>query len=515
MAEPRLLLALDSGTQSSRALLFDEHGTILSIGRKQHAPMKFPSPGAVEQDPHDIRDALYHGIRECLQQWGGDPSQIAGAALTTQRNTVLPLAEDGSPLMDAVSWLDRRTAGVDSEPTGWLRFLLKAMGKNAMISRLLAKSWPRIWREQIPEVVGRMHRIAPIEGWLNHELTGNVAAAPGGLVGLWPLDVKRLDWDKKQIMHKMLGYRREWLPDIVQPGQLVGKLREEAAQATGLPAGLPVYACGGDKQAEALGGGALSTERGVAAISLGTGSSICVPWPTALSSRKYLWVTMAAAEPGAYSLEYLLFRGMWTARWFARELARDLEAVAEQTGRAVEAMLCDEAATVPAGSDGLMVWPRWSPTLQHPLETGAAVGLRETHTRAHFFRALLEGIAFDLRRGLGILEKGAGMNIERIIVAGGGSRSDIVVQILADVLGLPVTRPESEELSALGAAMVAALGAGIHPTPAAAVEAMRGPTAEIKPQPETAAHYDRIYRKVYLPGLKSCHRISATLSHAR
>lgn len=512
MDDSRLLMALDSGSQSSRALLFDAAGNILSMSQHKHAPMKYPMPGAVEQDPLDIREALFASIRECLAQWGGDPRTIAGAALTTQRNTVLPLAADGAPLADAVSWLDRRTASADAEPTTWLRWLLKALGEKALIPRLLAKSWPRQWRERCPDMLAAMWKIAPIEGWLNHQLTGRVAVGPGGLVGPWPFAVKTLAWSETNLLYTMLGYRREWLPDIVPSGQKIGELTAEAARQTGLPAGLPLFACGGDKQAEALGGGLLSSRRGDAAISLGTGSSICVPWPKAVESRRYHWIAMGAAEPGAYCLEYLVFRGMWTARWFAHELARDLEASAAQTGKSVEALLCEEAQQVPAGCDGLMVWPRWSPTLQHPLETGAAVGLRETHTRAHFFRALLEGIAYDLRRGRTILERATGMQVNRLMVAGGGARSRIVVQILADVFGLPVVRPLSEELSARGAAMVAAIGAGIYRSAQETVSAMRANTETFTPQADDAARYDRIYRSIYLPGLKSCHRISKTLS---
>ncbi|HPQ69077.1 MAG TPA: FGGY family carbohydrate kinase [bacterium] len=511
----RLLLALDSGSQSSRALLFDAAGNILASSQHQHAPMKYPMPGAVEQDPLDIREALYASVRECLNRWGGDVGRIAGAALTTQRNTMLPVAADGAPLADAVSWLDRRTASVDSEPTAWLRWLLKMMGEKALIPRLVAKSVPRQWRERCPDILDSTWKIASIEGWLNHQLTGRVAVGPGGVVGTWSLAVKHLAWSDSNLLYTLLGFRREWLPDIVPSGQKIGEITATAAAQTGLPQGLPLFACGGDKQAEALGGGLLSSRRGEAAVSLGTGSSICVPWTKALESRNYQWIAMGAAEPNAFCLEYLLFRGMWTARWFANELARDLVQSAAQTGKPAEALLCEEASKVPAGCDGLMVWPRWSPTLQQPRETGAAVGLRETHTRAHFFRALLEGIAYDLRRGRHILERATKMKIERLLVAGGGARSRTIVQILCDVLDLPVMRPESEELSARGAAMVAAIGCGVYADAPEAVRAMASPAETFTPQADNAARYETIYRTIYLPGLKTCHRISSSLRGAR
>lgn len=512
MSVKQFVLALDSGSQSSRALLFDAQGVVLAKGGGVHAPMLHPEPGAVEQNPVDIRDCLFAAIRECLQQWGGDPAAIAGASLTTQRSTVLLADSDGKPLIDAVSWLDRRSASIASEPSKFLRCILKMMGENALLPRLLSKSWPRQWRERIPEILAAAAWISPIEGWLHHQLTGKNAVAPGGVAGAWPFEAKKRAWAKGNLLYKLLGYQRRWLPEIIEAGQPIGPLTDYAASQTGLPASLVLYACGGDKQAEALGANVRADRRDVAAVSLGTGSSICIPVPKPVESLKYNWLTMVGCEPGLWFMEYLLFRGMWTVRWFARELARDLEIKAAQTGRSAEEYLCEEAKKVPAGADGLVIWPRWSPTLQFPVETGSCIGLRETHTRSHFFRALLEGIGFDLKRGLGILEKGSGAKIAEVRVGGGGSRSSIVVQILADILGLPVVRPSSEELAARGAAIVAAVGSGVHGSYDEAIAAMVPEAAVVQPDLEATARYAKIYREVYLPGLKTIRRLSGKLS---
>lgn len=509
------VLALDAGTQSSRALLMDPDGNVVGIGRKQHAPMLYPEPGAVEQNPADILDCLFYSIRHCVKDWGGDPGQIAGAALTTQRSCVIATDSKGAPLRDAVSWLDRRTAGFDSEPSRFLRTVLKAMGKNALIPRLLSKSVPRQWRERNPELFENLSWVAPLEAWLLFQMTGQMAIAPGGIAGPWPFDCKKRDWADSSLLYTLLGFEKSWLPKIVEPGDLVGKVTEQAAEKTGLKPGMPIFACGGDKQAEALGAGVRSIKKGVAAVSLGTGSSISIPWEKPVQHRKYNWITMASAEKGSWSLEYLLFRGLWTARWFADELGHDLVPVSEKTGRPVEALLCDEAEKIPAGSDGLVTWPRWSPTLQHPFETGTAVGFREIHTRGHFFRSLLEGIAYDLKRGMGILERATGSKIQSICVGGGGSRSDVVVQILADVLGLPVSRPPSEELAARGAAIVAAAGSKVHATVDEAIDKMVPEAPVVQPDPESNARYEQIYRRVYLPGLRILRKSSNALTSLR
>ena len=495
-----VILALDSGSQSSRALLFDPSGRVLASSGHPHSAMLHPAPGAVEQSPADIRDALFASIRACLQAWGGDPAAIVGASLTTQRNTLVPAASCGRPLRDAVSWLDRRTASVGSEPSKLLRAGLRLLGDQAMVPRLLAKSVPRQWRESQPELFEELRWVAPLEAWLHHQLTGVMAMAPGGMAGVLPSDLGGRGWSKSGLLHKLLGFDRGWLPEIVEAGQEVGRIHAAAAAATGLTEGLPLYACGGDKQAEALGAGVRLAEPGVAAVSMGTASSIMLPWATAKQSARYHWLTLCSAEAGSWQLEYMVFRGMWTVGWFARNFGGDLKQRAEAEGKPVEALLCAEAEAVPAGSEGVVVWPRWSPTLQDPSETGAIVGLRETHSRAHLFRALLEGVAFDLRRGRAILERATGSRIRELRVGGGGARSPLVVQILADVMNLPVVRPASEELSARGAGIVAAAAAGVHRSVGASVAAMVPEAPRYMPDPERVSTYDALYRSVFSRG---------------
>ncbi|MBT3217937.1 MAG: hypothetical protein HN348_02515 [Proteobacteria bacterium] len=343
--------------------------------------------------------------------------------------------------------------------------------------------------------------IASIEAWLHHQLVGRMALAPGGVVGPWPFDVAKRRWSSSSLLCKALGYKRRWLPDIVDTGQIVGTITAAVAQKTGLPSDLPLYSIGGDKQAEALGAGLRLGASG-AAVSLGTASTLCAPTLVPRISHSYRWFTLAAAEPEAFLLEYMVFRGMWTVGWFARELARDLHGEASRQKCAVEGLLCTEAEGVPAGADGLLALPRWSPSLQYPAEAGAWLGLRETHSRAHMYRALLEGIAFDLRRGRMVIEKAARMKIDEVRVGGGGAKSPLMVQMLADVLNVKVIKPKSEELAARGAAIVAAIGAGLHPSVSSAVEAMVPEPSVVEPNPMRASLYRRRYKEAYLPALE-------------
>ena len=463
--------------------------------------MRYPQPGAVEQDPIDIRDCLFDSIRRCLSGWGGDPSRIAATSLTTQRGVYLALDAQGVPLRDAISWLDRRSADVSAQSSVPLRVLLRLLGADALIPRLMSRSMPRQWRGRDPRLLSELRWVAPLEAWLNFELCSRMALAPGGLAGVLPVDVKKRTWAGPGLLYSLLGYQRAWLPEVVEAGDKIGEVSSSASQATGLPEGLPVISCGGDKQSEALGIGVRSGRPDLAVVSLGTASSIAIASGVPRASSSYRWLTIAAVEPESWQLEYMVFRGFWTVRWFARELAGDLTARAEHEGVAVEALLEQEAMDIPPGSDGLVVWPRWSPSLQEPNETGVVVGLREVHRRGHIYRALLEGIAMDLRRGSELLEKVSGDRIREVRVGGGGSQSDLAVQILADVLGRPVRRPESVELSARGAAIVAAVGAGLHSSMDQAVAAMVPESPLVQPDPARVALYDRLYTEVFEPGL--------------
>lgn len=508
------VLALDSGTQSSRALIFDGAGNVLAKGQHAHQPMTYPEEGAVEQDFVDIRRCLFDSIRDALAAWGGDPAELKGVSVTSQRTVAAPLGADGQPIADAISWLDRRSASGASFG-GVLGKTLGLLGEDALLARLLTKSYPRIWAERAPEVHAAMAKVATLEAYLNQELTGRLAMAPGGMVGANPADAKTRTWSTQPMLHRLLGYRAEWLCDIVEAGGRIGEITAAASEATGLPEGLPVFACGGDKQAEGLGAGVRVASRGVAQISLGTASSVSLAWGKPKASMRYRWLTLCSCEPASWHLEYMVFRGMWTAAWFARNFGGELRPAAEERGLPIEALLCEEAGEIPAGSEGVMTWPRWSPTLQSPAETGTLTGVREVHTRAHLFRSLLEGIAFDLRRGLELLENVTGTPIHEIRVGGGGSRSDVVVQILADVLGRPVSRPPSEELAARGAAIVAAAGAGLHPNLDAAVSAMVPSAPSIPPIPANVVAYDRLYREVFVPGLDDLAPVFNALHHAR
>ena len=288
-----------------------------------------------------------------------------------------------------------------------------------------------------------------------------------------------------------------WLPRLVPPGDVLGVISEAAAEATGIPAGLPLIAAAGDKACEVLGSGAL--EPGIGAISLGTTATFNT------THRRYIEVIPVvppypAAIPGAYSLEVQVYRGFWMIEWFKREFGGAEVARAELEGVETEALFDELVATTPPGSMGLILQPYWSPGVRipGPEAKGAVIGWGDVHTRAHLYRAILEGLAYALREGAERTVKRTKVPITELRVSGGGSQSPAAVQLIADVFGLPTSRPHTHETSGLGAAIDAAVGLGLHPSFEAAVASMTRIAETREPRPMAHDIYEQLYRGVYL-----------------
>lgn len=319
----------------------------------------------------------------------------------------------------------------------------------------------------------------------------------GCMVGYIPFDYKKQTWaPHSHWKWKALPVNPEVLPDLAFPGQQMGVVTRQAAEATGLPEGLPVIAGASDKACEVLGSGCLDPHQ--ACIGYGTTATINV------NSKKYiepipLIPPYPSACPGSYNMEVQIFRGFWMVTWFKEEFAWQEQALARQEGIAAEELLDRLVAEIPPGSMGLMLQPYWSPGLRHPgLEArGAVIGFSGGHTRAHLYRAILEGLAYAIREGRERIEKRSGVPVRELYVCGGGSKSDQMMQITADIFRLPASRPAVYEASGLGAAMLAALGAGLHPDIKSAVGEMTRTSMTFEPNPEHARLYDNLYRKVY------------------
>ncbi|MDX5299518.1 MAG: FGGY-family carbohydrate kinase [Gammaproteobacteria bacterium] len=493
----RYLFAIDNGTQSVRALLFDLDGNLVGKGKEDIEPYFSNQPGWAEQHPEYFWEALG---RACEKLWSSttvDRQQIAGVTLTTQRGTVINLDRRGQPLRPAIIWLDQRHAAVDGPLRGPWGWLFSALGLQDTVTRFREKAQANWIAQQQPELWAQTDKYLLLSGYLNWRLTGRMVDSTGSQVGYLPFDYRRQQWaGKRDFKWQMLPLKASQLPELVTPGTVIGPLTDEAARHLGLPAGLPVVAAASDKACEILGSGGHSPD--VGCMSYGTTATI-----NATSARYVEPVRFMPPYPSAiphhYCTEVMIYRGFWMVSWFKREFGLREQHLAESRGIEPEQLFDELVNSVPPGSMGLMLQPYWSPGVREPgpEAKGAVIGFGDVHTRAHLYRAILEGLAYALREGGERIQKRTGVRMQRLRVAGGGSQSDAAMQLTADIFGLPAERPHTYETSGLGAAMDAAVGLGLMPDFETAVARMTRVGARFNPDPQRQQLYDRLYREVY------------------
>jgi sugar (pentulose or hexulose) kinase len=492
-----VVLAIDNGTQSVRALLFDMQGNLVAKSRVPIEPYFSEHPGWAEQHADYFWQSLCQACQQLWQITDIPKAAIKGVAVTTQRGTVINLDENGQPLRPAIIWLDqRRTEGL-APVTGLWGLAFKLARVSDTVAYLQAEAEANWIYTHQRDIWDRTHKYVLLSGYLNYRLTGRLADSVGSTVAYLPFDYKRHTWSLPHDWKwQALAVKPEHLPELVPPAQTLGTITPEAAAATGLPAGLPVIAAAADKACEVIGAGCLDPHIGC--LSYGTTATINT------THRRYIEVIpilppYPAAVPGAYSLEVQVFRGYWMVSWFKREFGLREMTMAEALGIEPESLFDDLVYQAPPGSSGLVLQPYWTPGLRvpGPEARGAIIGFSDVHTRAHVYRAILEGLAYALREGKERTERRSGVRITELRVSGGGSQSDAAMQLTADIFGLPTARPHLYETSGLGAAIDAAVGLGLHPDFDSAIRAMTRVGQIFEPDAHTHAVYDDLFDHVY------------------
>jgi sugar (pentulose or hexulose) kinase len=497
---PDHLLAIDVGTQSVRAVVFDRTGQMLARAQTTLTPaFNAPTPGWAELDALTYWQAV---VQSCRALWeGGEvtPERIAGLSLTTQRGTVVCAAEDGTPLRPAIVWPDQRLCSAPPPLGPVWSTLFGAAGAGDLLRHLQRQAEANWLAQHETALWQRCSRFVLLSGWLTQRLVGDWVDATACQVGYLPFDYRRQRWARGWDWHwKALAIRSAQLPRLVAPAAPLGRLTAQAATALGLPTGLPMIAAAADKACEVLGCGALETH--TAHLSFGTAATINTTQPKYVEVQRLL-PAYPAALPGAFNTELHIQSGFWLVNWFKQQFAHPELALAEQRGVAAETLFDELINAVPAGSLGLVLQPYWSPGLREPgpEAKGAIIGFGDVHTRAHLYRAMIEGLAYGLRDGRERIEGRLGHPLTRLVVSGGGAQSDGAMQITADVFNLPATRPAVADASALGAAMLCAAGLGWYGDVPAAVAGMARSGRTFSPQPAAVATYDALYREVYKP----------------
>lgn len=490
-----LVLAIDSGTQSVRAALVDLAGDIHQLVKTPIEPYFSERPGWAEQRPEYYWQTLCDTCRKLLHGAGRLAERIAAVAITTQRGTYINVDRNGVALRPAIVWLDQRKA-TSTIPSLYVPLLklLKVYGLIEFATQYCRSNWIR---QNQPEIWEQTHKFLCLSGYLTHRMTGEFRDSAGNIIGTMPFDVKKFRWAKKRDPKRTLfPIEDEKLPQLVNPGQLLGHVTKDAAADTGIAAGLPVIAASNDKGCEILGAGCLAPD--TACISFGTIATINTQNQRYVELQRLL-PPYPSAIPGQFYSEIGVTRGLWMVSWFKQEFGLQERLQAKGEGTEPEVLFDELIRGVPPGSMGLVLQPYWTPGPE--LETyakGSIIGFGDIHTRAHLYRAIIEGLAFALKEGAQLTEKKNRVPIARVRASGGGSQSNEIMQVTADVFGLPVQRPHTHETAVVGAAIDAAVGLKVFPDFTHAVGAMTRVRDVFEPIAGHVDLYRKLYERVYL-----------------
>jgi len=498
MSQDQYILAIDNGTQSVRALLFDLDGNLAAKTQIFLEAYFSDNPGWAEHDAEGYWDAVCAACQQLWQSTTIPKSAVKGVAVTTQRGTVINVDKDGQPLRPAITWLDQRRNDEAAPLPVWWRAAFKLAGVSSTINYFMREAEINWIAKHQPQIWEKTHKFLLLSGFLNFRLCGKYVDSIGSQVAYLPFDYKKHKWaGGADWKWNALAIRKDMLSELVPPGTVIGAITAQAAQVTGIPEGTPLVAAAADKACEVIGSGA--TEPHIGCLSYGTTATINT------TSRKYVEATpflppYPAAVPGAYSTEVQIFRGYWMVNWFKEQFGHLEQHAASSKGLSPEEQFDQLVNSVPPGSMGLMLQPYWSPGIRvpGPEAKGAMIGFGDVHTRAHMYRAILEGLAYALREGRERIEQRSGVKITELRIAGGGSQSDAAMQLTADIFGLPAARAHVYETSGLGAAIAVAAGLGLHKDFDTATRAMTRPGRVFQPIAANQQIYDRLYRRVYL-----------------
>lgn len=474
------ILTLDVGTTACKAVLFDLDGSVAAAGEAEY-PTSYPGPARAEQDPEDWWRAAVQAARRALDSAPGvDRRTVAAVGLSSQRETVALVDTSGRPLGPAISWMDRRGAEEIAELARQMGFenLHRRTGMVPDATFTLAKL---LWlRRNDPDALRRAAWLLQPRDFLAARLTGEFITDPSlaSRTMLW--DVQAGSWWEEGLQRA--GVRASQLPRVVPSHAVVGGLTPQAAGALNLPSGIPVVAGGGDRCCEALGAGLVPGE---AMESTGTASNLSVVVAGLPETRDPRLAYTAHVLAGQWLVEQGLNATGALLRWL-RDLAYGGPA---ETG-AYEQM-AEEASRVPPGADGLLVAPffmgarspRWQASAR-----GEVGGLTLQHGRAHLARAVMEGVAFELRACLEVLAQ-AGLSVSQVVAMGGGARNRLWLQIKAAVLGLPYCTIRTELAASLGAMALAARATGLVDDPAQAVRRWNPRGERLQPDPSLQEAY--------------------------
>lgn len=484
-------LGIDSSTTATKAILIDDAGSVIGVASSTYG-YETPKPLWSEQQPMLWWTGTVNSIRQVLAETGIDPTAVSAIGLTGQMHGLVLLDAVGNVLRPAILWNDQRTGAECDEIRTIIgqQRLIDITGNDALTGFTAPKI---VWvKNHEPEIYGRIAHILLPKDYVRYHLTGEFATDKAGGSGTQLFNVAQRNWSDEVVT--ALGIDRAWLPQTFEGTAVTGTLTPAAAKVTGLPAGIPVVGGGGDQAANAVGTGAVVD--GVVALSLGTSGVVFVSSDEPVVEPDGRLHAFCHAAPGKWHLMGVMLSAAGSLRWF-----RDTAAPGTEFSD-----LVDAAGKVPAGCDGLFFLPYLTgERTPHPdpLARGAFVGLTVRHTRNHLTRAVLEGVAYGLRDSFELMKAAGITRINQVRISGGGAKSALWRQILADVFQAELVTVNTAEGAAYGAALLAATGTGAFNSVEEACQATINITGVTSPGDQSAVYQELypLYRELY-PALK-------------
>ncbi|MFP5342139.1 MAG: xylulokinase [Candidatus Limnocylindria bacterium] len=492
------VVGIDASTTATKAVLVDASGTVVGVGAVEYG-YDVPRPGWSEQSPELWWDGACGAIRAVLASTGVAADDVAAVGLTGQMHGLVLLDAADRVLRPAILWNDQRTAEACDTIRATIgpERLIAVTGNDALTGFTAAKL---VWvRDHEPEIWAAAAHVLLPKDYVRLRLTGEHALDRADGAGTALFDLAARDWSAE--ITDALGIPRAWLPPTFEGPAVTGRIGSAAAEATGLRAGTPVVAGGGDQAANAVGVGAVTP--GIVALSLGTSGVVFATTASPLRDPAGQVHAFCHAVPDRWHLMTVMLSAAGSLRWFRDALAPEVPF----------GELAAAAGAVSAASEGLYFLPYLTGERSphpDPLARGAFVGLTVGHDRRHLTRAVLEGVAFGLRDGLDQMLATGMPRPAQVRASGGGTASPVWMQILADTLDVELATVSTTEGAAYGAATLAAVGAGWFPTVDAATEALVRVTPAAAPGPgvPAAAAGHAAYRELYPALAPSFHRPS-------
>lgn len=451
-----------------------------------------PKLGWAEQDANYCWQQVCLVLQKLWRESNIVPEQIVGLSITTQRNCIVHLDNENNPLRPIIMWPDNRRATKLPAFSWWWKLSFAVIGLTKRIQYFQSESECNWIVEHQPEIAKQSAKIGFLSAWLNFKLSGVLADSVAAQVGYLPFDFKKRQWCKALAWQwQAIDVAPQQMIDVIEPGEQIATISQQAHLDTGLKVGTPIISAGADKACETLTSGTASPN--VASISLGTASTISITQQRYREAFRYLPAYPSLVEH-SFINEIILQRGFWLLTHFIEQYGQADVEEASRLGIKPEELICRRILDIEPGANGLIVQPFWAPGVIYPgpEARGSIVGFTPDHTRYHLYRALIEGILLALKQGLVRLEKISPQKIDLIRISGGGSQSDVVMQMASDIFDLPCERVQTHETSGLGAAVACAKGVGFYETISQGAKAMVKHGKRFEPS-ENAIIYQQIY----------------------